>query len=139
MRTARRCDNLDQLLEYARQFNAQVSDPLHENETVKTAASAWDYEQRGLNRFGGQFGAWFPIEEIESLVRERDPDTLLLLAYLRANNGPWADFMIADGLAKTFGWGRNRLSDARNRLLERGDVILFRPKGRRSPALYQWP
>ena len=51
---------------------------------MKTAASAWDYEQRGENRFG-QFGAWFPFEEIEGLIH--DVDAFALLAYLRANNG----------------------------------------------------
>jgi Bifunctional DNA primase/polymerase, N-terminal/Primase C terminal 1 (PriCT-1) len=137
MRTAKRCNTLDQLLEQARQFNSQLLDPLQEDETVKTAASAWDYERRGENRFG-QFGAWIKCEELAEFFRDRDHDALLLLTYLRANNGPWAEFMIADGLAKTFGWGRNRLSDARNRLLERGDVTLFRPKSQRTPALYQW-
>jgi hypothetical protein len=137
MRTAKRCDSLDQLLDQAREYNSQLSNPLQEDETVKTATSAWGYEQSGQNRFG-QFGAWFPTEEIEGLIRGRDYDALLLLAYLRANNGPWADFWIADGLAKTFGWGPNRLSAARRRLIERGDVTLVAPQRRRTPALYCW-
>jgi Bifunctional DNA primase/polymerase, N-terminal/Primase C terminal 1 (PriCT-1) len=141
MRTARGCDNLDQLLDQAREYNSQLPNPLQEDETVKTATSAWSYEQSGQNRFG-QFGAWFPVEEIESLVRDRrraDPDAFFLLAYLRANNGPWSNFMIADGLAKTFGWGRNRLSEARARLIERGDVIEQRASRGGTAALYRWP
>jgi hypothetical protein len=78
-----------------------------------------------------------PRHEMATLA-ERDHDALLLLAYLRVNNGPWADFWIADGLAKTFGWGPNRLSAARRRLIERGDVTLVAPQRRRTPALYCW-
>jgi hypothetical protein len=78
-----------------------------------------------------------PHHEMATLA-ERDHDALLLLAYLRVNNGPWADFWIADGLAKTFGWGPNRLSAARRRLIERGDVTLVAPQRRRTPALYCW-
>jgi hypothetical protein len=137
MRTAKCCDSLDQLLDQAREYNSQLPNPLQEDETVKTATSAWGYEQSGQNRFG-QFGAWLPAETIEGLIRSRDHDALSLLAYLRANNGPWADFWIADGLAAKFGWGRSRLSVARNRLLERGDVTLVAPRGRRTPALYCW-
>jgi len=78
-----------------------------------------------------------PHHEMATLA-ESDHDALLLLAYLRVNNGPWADFWIADGLAKTFGWGPNRLSAARRRLIERGDVTLVAPQRRRTPALYCW-
>jgi len=141
MRAARSCDSFKQLLKYAHEFNLKLPNPLSNEEIMKTAASAWEYEQRGLNRFG-QFGAWVAVEEINSIVIERrraDPDAFFLLVYLRANNGPWAEFMIADGLAKTFGWGRNRLAAARKRLLERSDVILFSPKRKQLAALYQWP
>jgi hypothetical protein len=137
MRTARRCDNLDQLLDHAHQFNSELPSPLQEEETVKTAASAWRYETTGKNQFG-QHGAYFTIEMIEGLVRNRDTDAFALLAYLRAHNGPWADFWITNGLAKTFGCGDKRLAAARDRLLERSDVVLVKPPHKGSPAIYQW-
>ena len=102
---------------------------------MKTTASAWGYEQRGDNRFG-QHGAYFPIEEVIGLCA--NPDAFTLLAYLRANNGPWSNFWIANGLAETFGWGRKRLAAARCRLIERGDVVLVKPSRKGSPAIYQW-
>ena len=40
----------------------------------------------------------------------------MLLAFLRANNGPASTFMVANGLAKEFGWARKRLAAARRRL-----------------------
>jgi hypothetical protein len=139
MQMARQCDSSNQLLDHAHQFNSKLPNPLQEEEIVKTAASAWDYEQRGLNRFG-QHGAYFPIEVIEGFARERgQSDAFLLLAYLRAHNGPWADFWITNGLAKIFGWGDKRLAAAREYLLERGDVIMLRPPCKNRPGLFQWP
>ena len=135
VRTAKRCNSLDQLLDRARNHNSQLPNPLQENEAMKTAASAWDYEQRGLNRYG-QHGAYFPIEEVIGLCA--NPDAFTLLAYLRANNGPWSDFWVANGLAETFGWGIKRLATARRILIERGDVVLIKPSHKGSPAVYEW-
>ena len=108
---------------------------------MKAATSAWRCEQSGKNRFG-QFGAWFAAAEIDRITREQhraDPDAFWLLAYLRRHNGPWSEFWIANGLAKTFGWGDKRLAAARERLLELGDVELVAPQRKHSPAIYQWP
>jgi hypothetical protein len=52
------------------------------------AASAWQYTERGLNRFG-QHGSWLTTHEVNNLIGE--PNTLLLLTFLKANNGPSAD------------------------------------------------
>jgi hypothetical protein len=137
MRTAKRCDSLDQLLDQARQYNAQLCNPLQECEVMKTTASAWECEQNGKNLFG-QHGAYFPFQEVVAMVRNRDTDAFALLGYLRAHNGPWADFYIANGLTTTFGWGKNRLVTARQRLIDLGMIALVRPAGRRQPALYRW-
>ena len=77
---------------------------------MKTATSAWGYGQSGQNRFG-QFGAWLPAETIEGLICGRDHDALSLLAYLRANNGPWSDFAINQiDWPRLFGWGDKNAS-----------------------------
>src|SRR5262249_1559056 len=137
MRMARRCGSFDQLLHCARAFNSQFPDPIREEtEVMTTAKSAWGYEERGENRFG-QFGAYFPVAEVVGLCR--DPDAFMLLAYLRAHNGPWADFYIANGLAEKFGWGKNRLVTARQQLVNAGYVTEVRSAHRQSPAIYQWP
>jgi hypothetical protein len=137
MRMARRCRSFDQLVDCARAFNSQFPDPIREETEVMTITkSAWGYEERGENRFG-QFGAYFPVAEVVGLCR--DPDAFMLLAYLRAHNGPWADFYIANGLAEKFGWGKNRLVAARQQLIDAGYVIEVRPANRQSPAIYQWP
>jgi Primase C terminal 1 (PriCT-1)/Bifunctional DNA primase/polymerase, N-terminal len=52
MKAARSCDDLDQLLDFARTRNAEYSPPLPDNEVVKVAQSAWGYEERGENWIG---------------------------------------------------------------------------------------
>ena len=62
---------------------------MQQAEVTKIAKSAWGYTERGENRFG-QHGAWFPEAEVDLLVAEQD--AFILLAYLRAKQGPDSDF-----------------------------------------------
>ena len=62
----------------------------------------------------------------------------MLLAYLRARNGPWGNFMVTNGLAETLGWTRKRMADARRRLIELGHLHSVRQAGRGNPALFRW-
>jgi hypothetical protein len=135
MRQAHHCDDFDALLDVAHTFNENCLPPLEEAEVVKTAKSAWQYTERGQNRFG-QHGAFFPIEEVHAMLH--DQDAFFLLAFLRANQGPWATFMCANGLAQTFGWPRVRFASARRRLIELGYLRLVRAATRGAPAMYQW-
>jgi hypothetical protein len=65
MRSVRWCDSLDALLDVANTFNGELMPPLAEAEVIKTAKSAWHYEQRGENRFSHR-GAWLIIAWIPS-------------------------------------------------------------------------
>ena len=103
---------------------------------MNVAKSAWSYTERGQNRFGCH-GAWFPVEEVTSLVYD-EQDVFLLLAFLRAHNGPQSDFMIANGLADVFGWRRQRLTAARQRLVGLGYVRLVRGARQHQTAVYRW-
>ena len=67
MREAKRVDSFDALLNVARTLNKACSPPLDEREIVKIAQSAWNYEERGLNKFG-QHGAWLPANEYDELL-----------------------------------------------------------------------
>ena len=110
-------------------------------EVTKIASSVWKMTTEGRNRFG-QHGSWLPTHEVNRLIGE--PDTLVLLTFLKANNGPDAEFMIANGLAEgpnaKLPMNRKRLSSARDRLLELGYVRLTRVAGGwdRKPALFKW-
>jgi hypothetical protein len=138
MRKAPHCDTFDDLLDVGRTFNMNCEPPLGEKEVVRVAKSAWEYTEKGLNRFG-KHGAWLPVDDVNRLIREgkRAQDELLLTAFLRANEGPNATFIIANGLAPTFGWTTKRLAAARRRILGSGVIrrVAAPPKG---PHLFQW-
>ena len=104
---------------------------------MRTAQSAWGYTERGQNRFG-QHGAWFPAEEVTSLVYD-EQDVFLLLAFLRSHNGPQSTFMITNaGLARLLRWRPERVATARRRLIELGYIAMLKQAGRGHPALFRW-
>ena len=142
MRQAHNCETFDMLKAHAREFNAtNCLPPMDDERVVAAVASAWQYTERGLNRFG-QHGAWLTTPEVNRLVAE--PDVLVLLSFLKANNGPDAEFLIANGLSEgpnaKLPMSRKRLSSARERLLELGYVRQTRAAGGwdRNPALFKW-
>ena len=65
-------------------------------------------------------------------------DAALLLMFLRANQGPDATFMCANGLAETFCWRRQRFAEAKRSLIEMGYLRVLRQAGQHTPALYRW-
>jgi hypothetical protein len=136
MRQAHYCDTQDDLLDVARTFNASIAEPLDDEEVIGVARQVWRYTEAGQNRFG-QRGAWFPAEEANELIRT-DQDAFVLLGFLRSNQMPDATFMIANGLAGTLDWRRQRLAEARTRLVEKGYIRLVRQAFTGSPALYRW-
>lgn len=136
MREARQVDSLDTLVRVARTLNETYRPPLGEREVEKIAQSAWSYEQRGLNRFG-RHGVWFETSVANDLIKA-DQDLYILLSYLRANNGPDRQFMIADGLAETLGWGRKRLSAARKRAMQSHVQMVKGASNYTGPALFKW-
>jgi hypothetical protein len=136
MRSARYCDDFDSLLDVARTRNEDFLPPLTDSEVVKTAHSAWGYTQRGENRFGRP-GVFIDAKEANDLILS-DPDGFVLLAFLRANNGPASTFMVANGLAEHLGWTPKRLARARRRL-EGTHIRMVRPPTTfNGPARYRW-
>jgi Bifunctional DNA primase/polymerase, N-terminal/Primase C terminal 1 (PriCT-1) len=137
MREAHHCDTYEQLLDRAHTLNEEFAGPMHQAEVAKIAKSAWAYTERGENRFG-QHGVWFATPEANELITSSQDD-FLLLSYLRANNGPDSTFWVADGLANTLGWRRQRLAAARNSLIQRGYLKRLRGANQYTgPALYRW-
>jgi bifunctional DNA primase/polymerase-like protein len=135
MRRAHSCSKFDELLAFARDLNTYYCPPMNDGRVVKTAKSAWGYTERGENHFG-RHGAWLALEDVTELLS--DPDALTLLAFLNANNGPQAQFLVCNGLAKTFQWGAKRIAAARLRLIELGHIEEIRAASRQAPSLFQW-
>jgi hypothetical protein len=120
MREAHHVDDFEQLLDRVETLNQEYLEPMQQAEVSKIATSAWGYTERGENLFG-QTGVRFPTWEVNELITS-SVDDFVLLSYLRANQGPDATFWIANGLAETFGWSRQRLAAARVSIIQRGYV-----------------
>jgi hypothetical protein len=136
MREAHYCDDLESLLDVARTRNEGFLPPMTDAEVLETAKSAWSYTERGENRFG-QTGAWLSTAEVNSLIAA-DPDDLVLLTFLRANNGRRKPFIVANGLADKLGWTRKRLARARRRLERSHLQMVKQPSSYHGAALYRW-
>jgi hypothetical protein len=138
MRHASHCTDFNVLLAQAESFNVHCTPPLDTDEVIHVATNAWSYTHQGRNRFG-QTGAWFPTDECNALTAPDRHDALVLLTFLRGQNGPDAEFMIANGLAETLGWQRKRLAATRRLLIELGYISEVRAASSyRGAALYQW-
>jgi hypothetical protein len=140
MRRAHYCGNLPALIAEAQVFyqkHCESRPAMDSDEIMHIAKNAWNYTERGLNRFG-QHSFIAPTLEYEGMVLN-DGDAFLLLAYLKMQNGPSARFMISNTLAEAFKWDRKRLANARKRLL--GLDIIEQTRAATShygPALYRW-
>jgi hypothetical protein len=136
MQQSRACDDFLSLLDVAETFNAQsLKPPLSSEEVVKTARSAWQKTEDGKNHFG-QIGAFVTLAETQTMVG--DPPLLALLVWLKGQNGPTSQFLIADGLAGLLGWSLPRLRRCRKALQHAGLIRLVRPPARGCAALYRW-
>jgi bifunctional DNA primase/polymerase-like protein/primase-like protein len=125
----------EQLLEYARKLNAECENPMEDREVSRIVDSIWRMEMEGRNIIG--LSTMFCLSE-EHLSLEAD--TLKLLAFLRAHQGPHATFMCANGLAHRpeFDCDPKRIARARSTLIELGHLVPVRAAGRGQAALYRW-
>jgi hypothetical protein len=127
---------LQTFIDCARELNQQFGEPMIDSRVVNTAKSVFRYVETGELRTG-EHGAWFKRQQTQSLVR--DPYLFALIGWLKAENGPAAEFWIANGLAAAhLGWSVPELRETRRRALEFGWIeMIARPvKGRN--ALYRW-
>jgi hypothetical protein len=65
-------------------------------------------------------------------------DALALYSYLSAENGPAAEFMVADGLGPARNWPQRFVPEARRALLAMGAIKCVRLPRKGVPALYRW-
>jgi Bifunctional DNA primase/polymerase, N-terminal len=127
------CDDLETLVDAARTWaEDQVSGRLPDAEIIKTAGSVWRF------RGGRKLFMQHIVEGPKFTALVATVDTWALCSYLMVENGPEAEFMIADGLGEARGWPRRFVPAARKALLELGIVKCVRPSRRKVPALYRW-
>jgi hypothetical protein len=127
---------LQAFIDRARELNQQFGDPMIESRVINTAKSVFRYVETGELRTG-EHGAWFKKPLVDSLVHE--PYLFALIAWLKAQNGPDAEFWIANGLAAAhLGWPTDQLRAARNRAIKLGWIEMITPAAKLRNALYRW-
>jgi len=142
MRQARHCDDFDALMDVAKMRNEDFIPPLSADEVVRIAKSAWGYETRGENWFGGGGVVPATFADVDELMDE-NPDAYLLLHKLKRYHFQGETFFVANAMAEKMpggGWSRKRLAAAREHLIAKGRIELVRRHGIvRGAAEYQWP
>jgi hypothetical protein len=127
---------IDTFIARARELNQTFAVPMSDPEVVKTAKSVFRYVETGQLRTGER-GAWFKTDQVNQLVQ--DPYLFTLIAWLKAKNGPDAEFWIANGLAeKHLNWSEKQLRPVRRRAIEGGWVEMIVPPGKGRNAVYRW-
>lgn len=142
---ARQVETFEALLKYAHARNAEFETPLDEAEVVKTAKSAWKYQQEGRNFSGAGGHVVLNRQQIDRFCE--DPGNPIALALrLRLEHGARVrrgeTFCIARrGMAKAGtlpGWSEKQIRTAKERSVERGWIIEVQtPSG--APAQYTFP
>lgn len=105
---------------------------MSDDEVVKTASSAWRYRE-GRKGFMEHIIAGPNYAALVANLSDWG-----VFTYLACENGPAAEFMIADGLAKSRGWPRRAVPNARKKLLAMGIVKCVRKPRQSVPGLYRW-
>jgi hypothetical protein len=140
LRQARHCDDLDSLIDAIATINGGLPESLTENEIVRLAASAWEYEATGRNWVGDQPRAVLVADTVKQLsMAPNGPDALVLLSNLLVAHGarrkrgePFAISPRAMS-GSVLCWGRNRIRNARQTLIELG-FLFEEHRGGSSPG-----
>lgn len=128
--------NLEAFIARAHELNQQFGEPMIDRRVINTARSVFGYFEKGELRTG-EHGAWFRKGQVDDLVR--DPHLFALIGWLKATNGPNAEFWIANGLATVhLDWPIGQLRDARQRAIQQGWLELISPAAKGRNALYRW-
>jgi hypothetical protein len=126
----------DQLLDIAQRHNT-FAEPMTDHEVKTTAASAWKMTCEGRNRTG-QHGCYLPYDDIARLIGA-NTDALVLLNWLKANEGPEAIFWVTNAFGERLGMSLRRMQAARKCLLDHGYIERIRQASPAQPAIYRWP
>jgi hypothetical protein len=128
-RKANQCANLKQLWEYAMEANHRYCNPpLGDAEISGLVASAWRYEEQGINTLSGQRVLGI-IAGIASKLFDT-PDALAMYLKLQALHFFRDQFVLANALAVSWGWTLPRFRLAKKALEDAGVIVQISPGGR---------
>lgn len=140
MTEARRCDDVEALMDAAETWAAAMPAPLSLAEIRKAVASAWRYETSGRNFLGLKRPAISTEDKMQDELADA-PEAFFLLSMFRRFHRNRGTFSIAPRAMSEAGsppWHYTRIANARDVLLERGALLEVRKpvRGHRS-GLYR--
>ncbi len=145
MTQARHCDDVEALIDVAASWASVLPAPLSAAEIERTARSAWKYEAKALNYLGRRKPQLNLGDSIMDALIDK-PDALALHQYLLRWHSNKPQFAIAPRAMSEAGsppWSRQRISQARDILLERDFIEQLSAPCRRRSGLYRfrvfWP
>jgi hypothetical protein len=143
LREVKACDTLDALVDRLRWINESCDPPLPDADVVKTACSAWDYEQEGRNLVGRGKLLTTPDAMFKALIsRPRGVDALALHLLLRSTHKAGAQFAVSSkAMARDQtlpGWSHVRVRKAKDILVDGGflKVVSWGGSGPHDPAQF---
>jgi hypothetical protein len=128
--------SLEAFIDFAREKNVTCAETMDDNEVIKVANSVFKYPMNGTLRPRQRGGVWFP-PAASPIIQDNLP-LFGLIAWLKAMNGPDAEFWIANGLHKRLGWSERMLSKTQQDALDGGWIVQVAPPAPGRPARYRW-
>ena len=129
---------LEAFIDFARKENTKCDQVMNDNEVIQTATSVFKYRMNGTLRPRQHGGVWFPPAAAPAQMIQDNLPLFGLIGWLKAMNGPDAEFWVADGLASILGWSLRKLWKTRQDALDGGWIVHIAPPAPGRPARYRW-
>jgi hypothetical protein len=140
MRHARHVENRDELLDVGRTFGDNCIPPMEDAEVIRTVNSAWGYQERGDNWHGRGGTVPMSLPMMSRVSDLGDASASHLFMVLQQYHHDKDEFVVANAMTETLGWGEDRLREARRKLVEARVLRLVKQGGRwkHDPSWYAW-
>ncbi|ALN75846.1 bifunctional DNA primase/polymerase [Aureimonas sp. AU20] len=140
MKAASKCSTEEELIAFATGFSEEnFNPPLSTGIVLKTARSAWGYEEIGENKFGRGREVSLPNDFILKYAASY-PDAFALLLILRANHWGRTEFVLSRAMAGSMKWTLPRWRAARDFLEQVGEIHCTHSggQGANDPPRFEW-
>lgn len=142
MKAAHKCTSERALLDFAVALNKTSDPPLPSEELARLVAGVWGYTTKGKNFAGIGRSMVFGHDQFDSFAAEGKigQDAWFLRGDLARVHYASAAFYCANAMKDRLGWSRPRLQDARECLINLGEIVEVRQYSQKlGPAVYRWP
>lgn len=129
---------LEAFIDFAREQNTKCDQPMTDDEVIQTATSVFKYRMNGTLRPRQHGGVWFPPTAAPAQMIQDNLPLFGLIGWLKAMNGPDAEFWVADGMADILGWSLRMMWKTRQEAIDGGWIVQVARPAPGRPARYRW-